>query len=257
MLFDSHCHLNDDQFVDDLADVLARARASGVGRIIVPGVDVASSERAIRIAVQEPEVFAAVGIHPEAAKDVTDADFARIESLTSHPKVVAVGEIGLDYYWDAAPRPEQQDVLRRQLELAERCQLPVILHNRESTEDLVQMIESFRGRVIGVMHCFNESQAVAQRCLDLGYYISFGGPVTFKKADDVREVAALIPDDRLLAETDSPYLSPAPLRGKRNEPERVQLVVTELARLRSREAKDVAALTAANAMRLFSKVTAS
>ncbi|WDL99008.1 TatD family hydrolase [Alicyclobacillus sp. ALC3] len=256
MLFDSHCHLNDDQFADDLADVLTRARAVGIKRIVVPGVDVASSQRAIWLAEQEPEVFAAVGIHPEAAKDVPDEDFAQIESLTSHPKVVAVGEIGLDYYWDAAPRPEQQDVLRRQLELAERCRLPVILHNRESTADLVAMIESFRGRVTGVMHCFNESEAVAKRCLDLGYYISFGGPVTFKKADDVRAVAQVIPADRLLAETDSPYLSPTPLRGKRNEPERVALVVAELARVRGQDTEEVARQTAENALRLFAKVTA-
>lgn len=255
MWFDSHCHLNAEQFDDDLDEVLARARDQGVKRIVVPGVDVASSERAIAIAERVEEVYAAVGIHPEAANDVPNDHFDRIEALAKHPKVVAIGEIGLDYYWDAAPRDVQRDVAARQMAIAERCGLPVIIHNREATEDTVALLASAcHGRVNGVMHCFTGTWETAQTCIEMGFFISFGGPVTFKNAPEVREVAAQIPDEWLLAETDSPYLSPAPFRGKRNEPARVRLVGEKLAEVRGQPVADIEQMTTANAARLFSKV---
>lgn len=254
MLFDSHCHLFDEQFADDLDAVLERARSANVRRVVVPGVDLATSEQAIALAEHQEEVYAAVGIHPEAAKAVPEQDFRRVEALTAHPKVVAVGEIGLDYYWDAAPRQAQQDVMRRQLEIARVCKLPVIIHNRDATEDVVALLERFAGQVVGVMHCFNADLETAQRCIELGFFISFGGPLTFKNAPDVRDVAAAIPDQWLLAETDSPYLSPAPFRGKRNEPERVRLVVEKLAEVRGQTVTEVEQITVRNTMRLFGKV---
>ncbi|WAH39096.1 TatD family hydrolase [Alicyclobacillus dauci] len=255
MLFDTHCHLMDEQFVDDLDDVLSRARQEGVTRIVIPAVDVPTAHRAIAIAEANPGVYAAVGVHPEAAKDVPAEDFAEVERLAQHPKVVAIGEIGLDYYWDAAPRPEQQSVMRRQVEIAKRVQLPIIVHNRESTADIVELLkDSGASQVRGVMHCFSETLDVAKECMELGFYISFGGPVTFKKADDVREVAANIPADRLLVETDSPYLTPHPFRGKRNEPARVRLVAEKLAEIRGVSLSELAAQTTSNALELFTKV---
>lgn len=254
-LFDTHCHLMDDQFDNDLDDVIVKARETGVSHMVIPAVDVQSAHRAIAIAENYEGVYAAVGIHPEAAKDVPDVDFALMEQLAEHEKVVAIGEIGLDYYWDAAPRPEQQEVMRRQIEIAKRVNLPVIIHNRESTADVLTVLkESGASEVGGIMHCFNESLEVAKVCLDMSFYISFGGPVTFKRADDVREVAANIPADRLLVETDSPYLSPHPYRGKRNEPMRVQIVAQKVADVRSESLEAIAETTMQNAMRIFHKV---
>ncbi|GMA63981.1 TatD family hydrolase [Alicyclobacillus fastidiosus] len=251
-LFDTHCHLMDEQFSDDVDLVIQGARAAGVKYIVVPAIDVVTARRAIAIAERYEGVYAAVGIHPESAKDVPACDFDEVERLAAHQKVVAIGEIGLDYYWDAAPRPEQQAVLRRQIELAKRVDLPIIIHNRESTKDVVDVLrDAGAAEVGGVMHCFNETLDVAEKCMALGFYISFGGPVTFKKAEDVREVAAQIPDDRILIETDSPYLSPHPFRGKRNEPARVRLVAEQIAQVRGVDVDVLAAQTTANALALF------
>lgn len=251
-LFDSHCHLNDEQFTADFDEVWARAQEAGVVRVLVPGVDVVSSERAITLADRYDEVFAAVGIHPEAANGVPDRDFDRIEQLAAHPKVAAIGEIGLDYYWDAAPRDEQRDVLRRQIEIARRQSLPVVIHNRDATEDTVHLLEAeCRGEVRGVMHCFTGDLPTARRCLDIGFLLSFGGPLTFKNAQPVRDTAAAIPLSSLLVETDAPYLSPHPLRGKRNEPMRVRLVAEALADVKGVDVAVLADTTFANAERLF------
>lgn len=242
----------DEQFSEDVDLVIQRAKDAGVQYIVVPAVDVVTARRAIAIAERYEGVYAAVGIHPESAKDVPASDFDEIERLASHEKVVAIGEIGLDYYWDAAPRPEQQNVLRRQIELAKRVELPVIIHNRESTEDVVNLLRDAKASEVGgVMHCFNGTLDVAEACMAFGFYISFGGPVTFKKAEDVREVAAQIPADRILVETDSPYLSPHPFRGKRNEPARVRLVAEQIAQVRGVDVDVLAAQTTANAFALF------
>lgn len=257
MLFDTHCHLMDDQFDDDLDAVLHRAKEAGVTRIVVPAVDVTTAYKALAIAEANSGVYAAVGIHPESAKDVPAMDFDVIERLALHEKVVAIGEIGLDYYWDAAPRPEQQRVMERQIDIARRTKLPIIVHNRESTEDVISLLRrSHVQEVGGVMHCFNGTVADATACLAMGMFISFGGPVTFKKADDVRAVASVIPADRLLVETDSPYLSPHPFRGKRNEPVRVQLVAEAIASVRNMTLEALAEQTMRNGLSLFKKVEA-
>lgn len=256
MLFDTHCHLMDTQFDEDLETVIARAREGGVHRIVIPAIDVATAHRAISIAEKHDGIYAAVGIHPEAAKDQPDAAFAEIESLAIHPKVVAIGEIGLDYYWDAAPRPEQQEVMARQIEIAKRTHLPIIIHNRDATADTVAVLRQTNARTVGgVMHCFTGSLETARECMEMGFYISFGGPVTFKNAKNVQAVAAEIPLEWLLVETDSPYLAPHPHRGKRNEPMHVRLVAEKMALLQSRSVESIVAATTENALRLFKKIS--
>ncbi len=256
MLFDTHCHLNDEQFAADLDEVVLRARDAGVRQILVPGVDVESSRRAVAIAEKYEGVYAAVGIHPEAAKDVPARDFDSIESLAAHDKVVAIGEIGLDYYWDAAPRDEQQDVFRRQLEMASRLGLPAVVHNRDATADTVRLIETTcPGKLTGVMHCFTGSAEIAMQCIRAGFFISYGGPLTFKNAHNVREVCVKVPLESLLIETDSPYLTPEPFRGKRNEPARVVHVCDKMAELFGMESPSLGDTVRNNAYRLFNKVS--
>lgn len=255
MLFDTHCHLNDEQFAPDLAEVIERARDRGVTRVVVPGVDIESSVAAVTIAQTHDGVFAAVGVHPESLGRLPDVNAAldRIAELAQHRKVVAIGEIGLDYYWDTAPRDVQRDVLRRQLRMARALGLPAIIHNRDATEDTVHILETEQGPdLTGVMHCFTGSYETAERCMAAGFYISFGGPLTFRNARHIPEVAARIPADRLLIETDAPYLTPHPHRGKRNEPGHVLLVAEKLAEIRQQTVEDLIRLTADNGLRLFS-----
>ncbi|MCF8566285.1 TatD family hydrolase [Alicyclobacillus tolerans] len=255
MLFDTHCHLFDEKLLGDLKEVVERAKEAGVAEIVVPAVDVETSRQAIAIAEQFDGVYAAVGVHPEAANDASEEDFAEVAKLALHPKVVAIGEIGLDYYWDAAPRPKQQDVLVQQIRLAKQLGLPVAIHNRDATQDTVRILEQeCKGDVHGVMHCFTGSFETAKQCMELGFFISFGGPVTFKNARNVREVAAKIPDEWLVVETDSPYLTPHPHRGKRNEPSYVALVAQMLAEVRGQDIRQLESYTTDNAHRLFPKI---
>lgn len=257
MLFDTHCHLMDEKFSEDLHEVLMQARDVAVTRIIIPGIDVETSKRAVEIANQYKDfgVYAAVGIHPEAAKDVLDEDYAAIRELAKQPKVVAIGEIGLDYYWNTAPREEQQKVMRVQITLAEELGLPIVIHNRDATADTLSILqESAAGRVRGVMHCFTGSYETAMACIKMGFYISFGGPVTFKNAKNVHAVASQIPLDALLIETDAPYLTPHPNRGKRNEPAQVRFVAERLAELQKIDLDVLCQATYSNACKLFTKV---
>jgi TatD DNase family protein len=254
MLFDTHCHLMDEQFDNDLDEVIRRAHDAGVNRIVIPGIDVETSKKAIAIAERFDGIYATVGVHPEAAKDVPLTAFDAIRKLANHKKVVAIGEIGLDYYWDAAPRDEQQRVMATQVEIAKECGLPVIIHNREATADTVSLLhEVGASKVQGVMHCFMDTFEIARRCIDMGFFISFGGPVTFKNAKSVHEVAPLIPDESILIETDSPYLAPHPYRGKRNEPSYVKIVAARMAELKHTSVEQIADVTTKNANRLFGK----
>jgi len=252
MLFDSHAHLNAEQYKDDLEEVIDRARAEGVSNMLVVGFDRPTISRAMQLAETYEFIYASVGWHPVDAIDMTDQDLAWLEELAAHPKVVALGEMGLDYHWDKSPKDIQKEVFRKQIELAKRVKLPIIIHNREATKDIVDiLIESGAEEVGGIMHCFSGSFETARECMKMNFYISFGGPVTFKNAKSVKEVAAHIPLDRLLIETDCPYLTPHPFRGKRNEPSYVKLVAEELANLHNISYEELANKTTENAKKLF------
>lgn len=252
MLFDTHVHLNDDQFNEDLEEVIERARENGVERVVVVGFDEKTIKRAIELIDTYDFMYAAIGWHPVDAIDLTDSYLEWIEELSAHPKVVAIGEIGLDYHWDKSPKEVQQVVFRRQIQLAKKLNLPIIIHNREATEDVVTILEEEgAAEVGGIMHCFSGSPETAKHCLDMNFYISLGGPVTFKNAIKPKEVAKAVPLDRLLIETDCPYLAPHPYRGKRNEPSYVRLVAEQIADLKEVSFEEVAKATTENANRLF------
>ncbi|MGG3843465.1 TatD family hydrolase [Anoxybacillus kestanbolensis] len=252
MLFDTHAHLNATQFNEDVEQVIERARAEGVSHIVVVGFDRPTIQRAMELAEQYSFIYAAVGWHPVDAIHMTDEDLIMIERLAAHPKVVALGEMGLDYYWDQSPKEVQKEVFRKQIRLAKKVKLPIVIHNRDATADIVHILqEEHAEEVGGVMHCFSGSIEVARQCIDMNFYISFGGPVTFKNAKKPKEVAKEIPLDRLLIETDCPYLTPHPFRGKRNEPSYVKYVAEAIAELKGISFEEVAQKTSDNAKRLF------
>jgi TatD DNase family protein len=252
-LIDTHAHLDQEDFAADRREVIARAVAAGVEAMIAIGVTADSSAAVVKLAAEQPVVFAAVGIQPNYCAKAMAKDWERIVSLAGSPKVVAIGETGLDRYWDYTPFDVQQDYFDRHLRLSQECELPFIVHTRESDADVLAMLREARARgpIAGVMHSFTGSAETAAECVALGLYISFAGMVTFKKSDDLRAVAATVPTDRILVETDSPYLSPHPLRGKRNEPANVIHTARVLAEARSVDFDEFAAQTSANARRLF------
>ncbi len=257
-LIDTHCHLNFDSYDEDRAAVIERAADAGVTRVIIPSVDLAAGQEGIDLADQYAGVYAAAGVHPNSTVDFGDADLEAIAAQAAHPKVVAIGEIGLDYYWDKSPKDVQKRAFEAQLALAARLELPVIIHNREASEDVIAVLESWtrdlpeslRERP-GVLHSFSASAAVAERALAIGFYLGFTGPITFKNADDLRRIAAAVPLDRILVETDGPFLTPMPHRGKRNEPAYIPLIVDRLAALKTVTVDQMGAATTENALRLF------
>jgi TatD DNase family protein len=253
MLIDTHAHLDQPEFDADRAEVIDRATAAGVEAIVAVGVTADSSEAAVKLAAAFPSVQAAVGIQPNYCAQAKPGDWERILALVELPKVMAIGETGLDRYWDYSPFDVQQDYFDRHLRLSQQCGLPFIVHTRESDADVLAMLEDARrrGPLSGVMHSFTGTAQTAARCLELGLYISFAGMVTFKKSDDLRAVAAMVPDDRILSETDSPYLAPHPLRGKRNEPANVVHTARTLADARGMSYEQFAQQSTANAKRLF------
>ncbi len=251
-LVDSHAHVQMRQFDADRASVIAAAFAAGVAQMVTPGTDVATSKLAITLAEQYPgRIFAAVGTHPHDASTLSDAALAEQRELARSPHVVAIGEIGLDYYRDLSPRDVQRDALARQFALARELDLPVILHNRESHADLVALLRAEGQGLRGVFHCFIGDRAMARDALDLGFYLSFAGPVTYPKNTELAEVAAWAPLDRLLIETDCPYLTPTPFRGQRNEPRHVAQVALRIASLRGLLFDQMAEATSRNAATLF------
>ena len=232
-LVDSHTHLDDPKYEADREQVIERALAAGVECLVAVGTGNGPPdlEVGVRLAERYPFVYATIGVHPHDASKATGETFARLRELAAHPKVIAIGEIGLDYHYDLSPRPVQREVFARQLEIAAESGKPVVIHTREAWEDTMAQF-SGRAPVRGIMHCFTGGAAQARQALDLGFHLSFGGVVTFPKADEVREAARITPDDRLLVETDCPYLAPVPHRGKRNEPALVVEVARQLARER-------------------------
>lgn len=249
MYTDSHCHL---AMTQDSDAQLARARAAGVRGFVVPATRLEDAEPALAVARAHPDVWAAVGFHPHEAKDFDTAAETAIRRLARDARTVAIGEIGLDYHYDYSPRDAQRAVLETHLAIAREAGLPVIIHNRESTDDLVAVLESPAGAgVSGVLHSYTESYDVAARLIDRGFYISFSGILTFRTAEALRDVARRLPHDRVLIETDTPYLAPVPHRGKKNEPAFVTEVAATLASLWSVDVAAVARATSTNFERLF------
>jgi TatD DNase family protein len=255
-MLDSHCHLAGDEFVADLDAVVERARAAGVSgaMVILSAGDEAEAERAERVRALWPEARFSLGIHPHQAGTYAqdpDAGIAVVARGLAAHNAVALGEIGLDYHYDFAPRDVQQDVFRRQLRLARERRLPVVIHTREATEDTFRLLNEEGAGLTVVFHCFTGAMDMAQAALAIGAYLSFAGIVTFPKAGDLREVAKMVPADRFLVETDSPYLAPVPYRGKRNEPAYVAKVVETLASVRGTTAADIGARAVENFTAVF------
>ncbi|MFH0993254.1 MAG: TatD family hydrolase [bacterium] len=252
MYFDSHVHLNDDLLYDDLDNVIAAAHAAGVTRMVCVGYDVPSSRRALHIAEIYEGVYAAVGLHPENAHLFNENDFTDLETMISHPKTVAIGECGLDRYWDKTQIAIQTEVFIRQIAWADRYQKPLIVHMREATAETYAILSQHKSpRVRGVMHCYSGSPETAAMFIRLGMFISLAGPVTFKNARVSKEVAFHVDLANLLIETDAPYLAPDPFRGKRNESKYVPYVGAEIARIKGLDSITVANATFANASFLF------
>ena len=252
MWFDSHCHLNDEAFQNDLSAVLDQARQAGVSGMMVVGYDLPSSIRAIELAHAYDILWASVGIHPHDAKNWDPEVRREIELLLKDSKVMALGEIGLDYHYDYSPRDDQRRAFREQLELADEYRKPVIIHNREAHGDTLQILSEVGiGEAGGVMHCFSGSKETAAACIKQGLYISFAGPLTFKNAKNLAEVAVEVPLDRILIETDAPYLTPHPFRGERNHPGLVPLVGQKLAELKNETVEAVMEITSRNSRNLF------
>jgi len=251
-LVDSHCHLDDRQFEPDRDEVIARAREAGVDRMMAIGTGSGPPdlEAALRLALQYSFIYATVGVHPHDASRAKPETFAAMKGLAAEAKVLAIGEIGLDYHYDFSPRDVQRDVFVEQLKLAGKAGKPIVIHTREAWDDTLRVLrEHWSGG--GIMHCFSGGPADARQALDLGFYLSFGGVLTFPKADALREAARWVPEDRLLVETDAPYLAPVPKRGKRNEPAFMVETVRRLAEVRGVRPEHIADVTTANFERLL------
>lgn len=250
MLFDTHAHLLDEQFDEDRELIIASMADNGIAGFVECATDIDTSKRAAALARDYGPVYAAVGVHPHSASEWNDESAAALVELLSDDKVVAVGEIGLDYHYDFSPRDVQRKVFREQMELAKRTDMPVVIHSREATEETLQILREFPD-VRGIMHCFSGSTDTLRQVLDMGYWVAFGGAVTFKNARKPLEALRATPPDRLLIETDSPYMTPVPFRGKRNSPLNVRLVAEKAAEERGVSVDEIADLTAQNAQKAF------
>ena len=252
MLIDTHAHLEMREFNDDRDDVINRAREAGVEYIVTIGTSIESSRDAVLLADKYDFIYAAIGIHPHEVKDILHPAYDILRHFAQHKKVVAYGEIGLDYHYEHSPRSDQKRKFRDMLREARELNLPVIVHDRDAHEDIVQIIsEEWSPDIGGVLHCFSGDAAMAKRVIEMGFSISIAGPVTFPKAESLREVVKQIPIEHLLIETDAPYLAPQPVRGKRNEPSFVRHTAEAIAALKGLSAEDVARITSFNAMQLF------
>jgi TatD DNase family protein len=252
MLVDTHCHIADPEFDADREEVLRRAQEAGVEYVISVGCDLVSSRRAVAFAQRLPWVFATVGVHPHEAKKIGEGDAALLKDLARHPKVVAYGEIGLDFYYDHSPRSVQMERFAEQIGIAASLQLPLVIHTRDAWEETFKILaDQGAGRLGGVFHCFTGGPEQAARALAMGFMVSFSGIITFPKAEGIRSAARETPLDRILIETDSPYLAPQGYRGKRNEPGHVRWVAQEIAEVKQIPLEEVASVTTRNARSLF------
>jgi TatD DNase family protein len=256
VLVDSHCHLDFPDFASELDAVVARARAAGIGRIVTISTRVHKFTQLLAVAEKFPEIFCSVGTHPHNAHEELDIDAKALIALTKNHKVVAIGEAGLDYHYDNSPRDAQAQGLRQHIAAARETGLPLVIHSRDCDADMAKILEdeTGKGAFQAVLHCFTGSRDLAMRAIDLGHYVSFTGILTFKNSQGLRDIARELPADRILVETDAPYLAPLPYRGKRNEPAFVTETAKVLADARSVSADEIARTTTENFFRLFSKV---
>jgi TatD DNase family protein len=257
-LADTHCHLTSPQFDRDRGEVLKRAKQKGVKRFLVPGLDLASSQRAVELSQRYPEIYVAVGVHPHNAKDWNHSTKQELRELARSDKVVAIGEIGLDYYRDLSPRDKQGSVFQEQLDLALELELPVVIHNRNSIDDLMSYIEKWTARLPttlrsgpGVLHANSADLENTRKVIEAGFFIGVAGPITYKKAEVLRRITAELPLERVILETDAPYLPPHPKRGKRNEPSYLQLIAEQCASIFEVELNTISSITSQNATNLF------
>jgi TatD DNase family protein len=255
-LIDSHCHLDHDYSPKTLEMIIQEAKDSEVETLVTIGTDLNDFQKVQTISENHPQVYHTIGVHPHEAKSLNDSDLSKIESFAKHPKCKAMGEIGLDYHYENSPKETQMLRLEQQLDLALRMKLPVVIHSRDAEEDLLGLLKNYSSKldgsqVPGVIHCFSGTVTFGQHCLDLGFYISFSGILTFKKADEVRTAAKLFPLDRILVETDSPFLAPIPFRGKKCEPSMVKFTAQKLAEIRNLSFDEIASQTTLNAKKLF------
>jgi len=261
MLTDTHCHLDIDRFDGDRDAVVARARDAGVRRILVPGLDIPTSRAAIDLAERYDLVYAAVGVQPNSSGAWEAHTLGELRDLAAHEKVAAIGEIGLDYYWKTEPADHQKMVFGAQLVLAGEMNLPVVVHNRDSSDDVVEMLVDWQldlaraGSPLadrpGVMHSFSATKSHALNVIDAGFYVGITGPVTFKNAPDLQQLVADLPLEKLLIETDAPYLAPHPFRGQRNEPAMVKLVAQKIGEIKMMDEEEIQRITGENSVRLF------
>jgi len=256
MLVDSHCHLDFPDFASELDAVVARAREAGIGRIVTISTRVKKLAQILAIADTFPDVFCSVGTHPHSAADELDIDAKALIALSQHPKIVAIGEAGLDYHYDNSPRDAQEQSFRQHIVAARETRLPLVIHSRDCDADMARILEqeTGKGAFPAVLHCFTGGRELAFKAMDLGLHISFTGILTFKRSDELRAIAKDLPADRFLVETDAPYLAPLPYRGKRNEPAYVTETAKVLAATRGVSPDEIAAQTTENFFRLFSKV---
>ncbi|MNW32736.1 putative deoxyribonuclease YcfH [compost metagenome] len=255
-LFDTHTHLDASQFKEDQEQVIARAVEAGVTRMVNVGFNRETIPTTMELVEKYDFIYAAIGWHPVDAIDMKDGDLEWIAELCRHDKVVAIGEIGLDYYWDTSPKDIQQQVLRRQIGLARELSMPIVIHNRDAHEDIVKILREEKAEDVGgIMHSFSGSWETAKMCLDMGFHLSFGGPITFKNARQPKEVLEKVPPDRLLIETDAPYLTPHPFRGKRNESAYVKYVAEAAADIKGISLEELAEITTKNGLERFGIVS--
>ncbi|OHW61448.1 putative deoxyribonuclease YcfH [Andreesenia angusta] len=253
-LIDSHAHLDGSQFDEDRDELIAKLSEAGVEMVINPGANMESSREIVELVKAHSIVYGAVGVHPHDTVDMVDSDIEELRTLARREKIVAIGEIGLDYYYDHSPREVQKQRFREQIALAKELDLPIIVHERDAAQDVFDIISSEAdGKLRGVIHCYSGSAEMAREYIKLGFYISFAGPVTFKNAKKPKEVAAEIPLEHLLVETDSPYMAPVPYRGKRNDPSYVRYIAETIAELKGISYEQVAEQTNRNAKQLFFK----
>lgn len=252
MLVDTHTHLNDEKFDIDRDEVINNAISNGVKIMINVGYNKKTIMETMKLIEEYEGIFGVIGWHPNDASEMESEDIALIEELTHHPKIVGIGEIGLDYYWDTVPKDIQQKVFREQINLAKKVKLPIIIHDREAHQDILDILKEEKAHEVGgIMHSFSGSFEMAMECINMGFYISFSGPVTFKNAKKQKEVASKIPFNKILIETDSPYLTPEPYRGKRNQSAYVKYVAEKIAELRGIDISEVEEITTENAKKIL------